>query len=147
MSGFLLVWLGAFGTLVVSLGLLLLYFRILGSDLELNSRPAELILALVTSAAQAGGYWAMQLLLRGLPASLARVHAETVIPACAVVLFYKLAHVMKWDRYDVLGLLSFQFVVYLIASLLLDREIGAAVLVLSAFALALVLIGGAAKQV
>ena len=72
MSGFLLVWLGAVGTLVVSLGLLLLYFRILGSDLELNSRPAELILALVTSAAQAGGYWAMQSLLRGLPASLAR---------------------------------------------------------------------------
>ena len=63
------------------------------------------------------------------------------------MLFYKLAHVMKWDRYDVLGLLSFQIVVYLIASLLLDREIGAAVLVLSAFALALVLIGGAAKQV
>jgi hypothetical protein len=146
-SGFLLVWLGAFGTLVVGLGLLLLYFRTLGSDLELNSRPAELMLALVTSAAQSEGYWAMQSLLTGLPASLARAHAEMVIPICAVVLFYKLAHLMKWDQYEVLGLLSFQIVVYLIASLLVDREIGAAVFVLSAFAMALVLIGGAAKQV
>ena len=63
----------------------------------------------------------MQSLLTGLPASLARVHAEMVIPICAVVLFYKLAHLMKWDRYEVLGLLSFQIVVYLIASLLLDQ--------------------------
>ena len=43
-----------------------LYFRILGSDLDLNSVPKELVLAIVVSALQAGLVWFMLPFFRGL---------------------------------------------------------------------------------
>jgi len=141
---FALLWVGAFASLVLALLLLSQYFRFLGTDLSLNSMPKELILALVASAAQAGPVWFVLPFLHGAPPSSAR--AVFLIPALVSILFYKLAHPVDWDQYESPGLATFQFVILFVGGSFITGGVGLAVLVLTAFATALLVIGWIIKQ-
>lgn len=143
---FTLLWVGAFTSLVLALVLLSQYLRILGTDLSLNSMPKELILALVASAAQAGPVWFVLPFLHGVPPSSARAVFFFLIPALVSTLLYKLAHLADWDQYESPGLATFQFVILFVGGSFITGGVGLGVLVLTAFATALLVIGGIVKQ-
>ena len=142
-----LLWIGALASLGVALLLMLLYFRILGSDLSFNSVPKELVLALVVSALQAGLVWFTLPYMRGAPPSSVDGQAIYLIPGLVSLLFYNLAHVSDWDQYESPGLAMFQFVIVSIAGNFIQGAFGLGVLVLTAFATILCIVGAFAKQV
>jgi len=143
---FVVIWIGAFATLGGALVLLSLYFRILGTDLSLNSMPKELTLALTASAVQAVAVWFVLPFLQGVPPSANSSRALLLIPGLVSLLLYKLAHLADWDQYESPGLCSFQFALLLIGGLFVTGDFGLGTFVLSGFATALLLIGAIARR-
>jgi hypothetical protein len=143
---FLLLWIGAFASLGLSLLLLSCYFRILGTELSLNSVPKELALGLIASAAQAGAVWFVLPFLKGAPQGGSSGRALAIFPMLFCVLLYKLAHLADWDQYESGGLAFFQLVIVIVGVLFIGGQFGFATFVLTAFATALLLIGAVVKQ-
>jgi len=138
---FALLWLAAFGSLIAALLLLFVYFRVLGSDLGLNSWRQELILALVTSAAQAG--WS-SFVERLAPTY---VRGEWIIPALICLLFYKLSHLEDWDRYEVGAVAVSQMLLFVAGHFYVAGQYQVAAIVLGIFVGILLLISRVVRSV
>jgi hypothetical protein len=142
-----LLWIGALASLSAALLLMWFYFRILGSDLALNSVPKELVLAIVVSALQAGLVWFTLPYLHSAPPSSVNGQSIYLIPGLISLVLYNLAHVADWDQYESPGLVMFQFVIVSIAGNFIQGAFGLGVLVLTAFVTILCVVGAFAKQV
>jgi hypothetical protein len=143
---FALLWLAAIASLGLALLLMSFYFRILGSDLSLNSVPKEVILAIVVSAIQAGCVWFVLPFAQNAPWSFLNRGAIYLIPGVACVLLYRLAHLADWDQYESPGLPLFQFVIVLIAAEYMRGDFRLGLLVSTGFVTILLIIGAFAKQ-
>jgi hypothetical protein len=138
---FALLWLAAFGALVAALLLLFVYFRVLGSDLGLNTWRQELMLALVTSAAQAGWSSFVEKL------APTYVRGEWIIPALICLLFYKLSHLEDWDQYEVPAVALSQMLLIVAGHQYLAGQYQFATILLGIFGTILFLIGSIIRSV
>jgi hypothetical protein len=145
-DAFLLIWVGAIASLGAALWLLSFYFRVLGTELSLNSSRKELVLALVVSAVQAGAVWFVLPFMRGAPHTWQSGRGLYTFPLLACVLLYKAAHVADWDQYEPMALAFFQGVISAACGMVLMGQFGLAAFVLTGFATALLVIGAIVKQ-
>lgn len=136
---FLLFWALAFATLCMALGLLNIFYGLIGNDLTLRSLGQEAVIAGIASLVEGGGVW--------LVASFAPTAARALfVPALVVALIYKLGHLEDWSRYDVALFLAFQIVVVCSALSLFFGHVQTAVTILAIFGGILAIIASIARS-
>ena len=139
-SHFFEFWAIAFVTLCLALVLLAVFYRLIDSDLGLDSVRKEAVIAALASAVQAGGLWFSTSILPGRAPRL-------TVPVLVVAIIYKVGHLTDWSGYEIGGIILFQIVLWNTGLWLLAGQFKLALIVLGAFATGLALIGGMAKRV
>jgi len=127
-------WAAAFLSLALAVILLNIYFGLIGNDLELLTAGKEIAIAAVASFVEAAGLW----LILSFVAGDLRV---MILPVLIVGLIYKIAHLTDWSRYDAFMLLAFQVVIAFVGLSLFHGEFQVALVMLVAFAFALIVLG------
>jgi hypothetical protein len=143
---FLMLWIAAIASLGAAIWLLSLYFRLLGTDLELNSFRKEFVLALIVSACQTGAISLVLPFMHRTPHTLATGRGVYVVPMLCCALLYKAAHIADWEQYEPMALAFFQGVIALVCGMAVMGQFGFATFVLTGFATALLVIGSIVKQ-
>ncbi len=133
-------WALAFLTLSTALVLLSIFDGIIGNDLELHSARKEAVIAGFASLVEGGSVW---LVVTFVPLA----GRALIVPALIVAIFYKLAHLTEWSRYDVIMLLMFQLVIAGLAGSLLVGQFQAAFIILLVFASALAVVAFFARGI
>ena len=137
---FFIYWALAFGTLGAALVLLAAYYRLLDSDLDLQTIGKEFWIAAIASLLQGAGLWLVLSLIstgRGL----------AIIPAAAVAIVYKLGHMEDWGLYEVFGLFVFQMVILSTLASLIEGQFGTAAITVTAFVACVAFIAGIVKGI
>lgn len=127
-------WALAFMSLGVAIMSLGIFYSLIGDGLELHSFWKETVLAGVVSLIEAVSVW---LILTYVPGAVRALF----LPALAVALIYKIAHLEDWSRFEIFLLFIFQVFIVALGASLYFGQFQTALIILAAFAVILLIVG------
>ena len=130
---FLAYWLVAFLTLCAALGLLSVFYQVVGSDLGLETLGKEALVAGFASLFEGAALWFVFSILHGGGRVL-------LVPGIIVFIIYKLHHLTDWSGYEPGILLVFQLAIAYCGIMLFTGQFGTALMVAVVFGIALGLV-------
>jgi hypothetical protein len=136
---FLAFWGAAFLTLCAALGLLSVFYQLVGSDLELESLGKEALVAAFASLFEGVGLWVALSVLHGGGRIL-------LVPGLIVFIIYRLHHLTDWSGYEPGVILVFQLVIGYCAAMLFAGQFGTALVIALVFVASLGLVASLVKS-
>jgi len=130
---FMVCWALAFLTLCAALGLLSVFYQLIGSDLGLETLGKEALVAGFASLFEGAALWLVFSVLHGGGHVL-------LVPGIIVFIIYRLHHLTDWSGYEPGIILVFQLIIAYCSIMLFTSHFGTALLVAVVFVAALVLV-------